>query len=79
MVITAAFSRTAATQPAVARFRYFFRCSSRLPWWLSVEYTLPMSTQSCARRRSGISSRAGQGSGVHASFSPSRRTIVSVV
>ena len=42
MVITAAFSSTTATQPAVARFRYLFRCSSRLPWRLSVEYTLPM-------------------------------------
>jgi hypothetical protein len=57
-MITAAFSGTTATQPAVARFRYLFRCSSRLPWWLSVEYTLPMSTQPRPRRKSGIFSGA---------------------
>jgi hypothetical protein len=79
IVITADFSSTTATQPAVARFRYLFRCSSRLPWRLSVEYTLPMSTQSRPRRKSGISSRACQANGVHASFSPSRRTSESVV
>lgn len=68
-VITAAVSSTRATQPAVARLRYLFRCSSRLPCGLSIEYTLPIRTQPRLWRKSGTCSRARQGRGVQASFS----------
>ncbi len=68
------FSSTTATQPAVARLRYCFRWSSRVPGLPATSYEVPSGTHPRPRSSSGTSSSAAQGSGVYASCCPRRST-----